>query len=138
MEPVQSDVERYFEKRGVWVTIPPQVGGSGSLEIEGPLPYQDVVQKTEEFELIRLVINFQVKSDGDIVTAFTPAMVLEVGLTAYDFGHLEAEQPLKLAFWDEEKEWVPFDEPEIATRGATVVAKVTVSDWGDPTVGLGR
>jgi hypothetical protein len=139
-ELVQSEVVRYFEKLGVRVRIPPQEEPYESLTIEGPEPYDEVDHKTPDvFELIRLVINFYVKGDGQIVTQFSPEMELEVELTKHDFGHVGAEQELKLAFWDvNKKEWVLLPTPVITRREATVVAKVSILDWGDPGVGVGR
>ena len=140
-EPIGFEVSHHFEKLGVWVTIPPQRDGSSPV-IAGPLPYPNLVNKAPEpdgFELIRLVINFQVEADGVVVTRFNPPMILEVGLTGYDFGHqAEGESPT-LAFWDEGKgRWIIFTGQQLDRREATVVAKVLIEDWGDPPVGMGR
>ncbi len=140
-EIIESGAFCHFRELGVWVTIPPQ--GDKSLEIEGPLAYDKLENKVSdhsgEFELIRLAINFQVKADGEIVKSFSPPMVLEVGLTDYDFGHQPDGRVPTLAFWDpKEAHWKVFADQGLDTRDATIVAKARVKDWGDPAVGVGR
>lgn len=131
-------MQRHFWPHGVFVTIPDQKD-EREYVIKGPLPYPNLVNKQDDFELIRLVINFGVEEarGGEGKANFDPAMELVVALTKEDLAHLESDQDPKLAYWDEDAGcWIPWTEPDIDDKKSRI--KVAIETWGDPGVGVGR
>ena len=150
---IVSGPDRNFEGLGVLVNIPDQDDGR-PVFIHGPLPYPFLVNRSPEpdrFDLIRAVVNFQVTQDsenGPVRYEFQPAMRVELKLTEYDFGHLEGEQELRLAYWDETKsKWVPFPPGENCEQSEencaqidrdALLATVWIRDWSDAAMAVGR
>jgi hypothetical protein len=137
-----NDIERHFSHENVWVRVPDQ-GRPGLRIVQSELPERwDLPGDHKDFELSRRVINFEVQDeDGTSVEVFAPAMELRVGLTPSEMRRWLQGESVKLAYAvSGTQEWVVFTQEKHNLRIEPDArdAVVEISDWADPTVGLGR
>jgi hypothetical protein len=136
-------MEKHFVRRGVKVIIPDQ--GEREFEIEDKLHYdEDLMYKTEGFELVRLVINLGVteqksRPNEPILFDQGKEMELVVALTSADLAHLDEEHPEpKLAYWrkGDPSKWVDLNATVDADK--SMLTATTDHWWPDPGLGVGR
>jgi hypothetical protein len=113
------------EGEGVTIIVPAQAGHARIEVIKLPTtPLDQMPSGTDDWEALRIVINFEVRDAGTgaILRTFSPPMELRMNFTASDWRRAEG-RPVAGFFPDDEQRWVPFvmvEPPSTASGSRTL------------------